>query len=164
MFLQDFQILILIDKCELSLILSILSRAICKRFILQRCHQFVLKIDLKMEVTCKNYGKYKINSCYKSFVIDPNEDKMLADGLSRFCEDIRLDPASFEVLLICWKFKAAIQCEFTRKEFTDGMTELWYVRPGFLNNFLLWSHKVSGHIIIYLIFPDIHRFLSVFIC
>jgi len=55
---------------------------------------------------------------------DPHEDKMLANGLSKFCEDIDLDPASFEILLICWKFKAAVQCEFTRKEFTDGMLEL----------------------------------------
>ena len=55
---------------------------------------------------------------------DPNEDKMLAQGLSKFCEDIDLDPASFEILLICWKFKAAVQCEFTRKEFVDGMMEL----------------------------------------
>lgn len=49
---------------------------------------------------------------------------MLAQGLSKFCEDIDLDPASFEILLICWKFKAAVQCEFTRKEFVDGMMEL----------------------------------------
>lgn len=49
---------------------------------------------------------------------------MLVNGLAQFCEDIRLDPASFEVLLICWKFKTAVQCEFTRKEFTEGMTEL----------------------------------------
>lgn len=60
------------------------------------------------------YEKYK----------DPHEDKMLANGLTKFCEDIALDPASFEILLICWKFKAAVQCEFTRKEFCDGMLEL----------------------------------------
>ena len=56
-------------------------------------------------------------------MLDPHEDKMLVDGLTRFCEDIRLDAASFEVLLICWKFKAAIQCEFSRKEFMDGMID-----------------------------------------
>ena len=56
--------------------------------------------------------------------IDPNEDKILVEGISRFCDDLRLDPASFDVLLICWKFKAAVQCEFTRKEFMDGMLDL----------------------------------------
>ena len=45
----------------------------------------------------------------------------------KFCEDLRLNPESFEVLVICWKFKAAVQCEFTRKEFIDGMTELGLV-------------------------------------
>jgi len=54
---------------------------------------------------------------------------MLVNGLAKFCDDIELDAASFEVLLICWKFKAAVQCEFTRKEFTDGMMELGYNTP-----------------------------------
>ena len=61
------------------------------------------------------------------FILDPHEDKILVEGISRFCDDLRLDPASFEVLLICWKFKAAVQCEFTRKEFVDGMLEFGYV-------------------------------------
>ena len=52
------------------------------------------------------------------------EDKMLAEGVSRFCEDAGLDPTSLTVLLIAWKFKAATQCEFSRKEFVDGMSSL----------------------------------------
>lgn len=51
----------------------------------------------------------------------------MADGVGRFCEDLNLDPISIKVLLIAWKFKAATQCEFSRKEFTDGMTEIGYV-------------------------------------
>lgn len=59
------------------------------------------------------------------FISDPQEDdKILAEGVAKFCEDLNLDPASRPVLIIAWKFKAATQCEFTRKEFTDGMTEL----------------------------------------
>ena len=53
-----------------------------------------------------------------------DEDKMLADGVSRFCEDANLDPTSLTVLIIAWKFKAATQCEFSRKEFVEGMAEL----------------------------------------
>lgn len=49
---------------------------------------------------------------------------MLATGISRFCEDIGLDPTSSTVLILAWKFKAATQCEFTRAEFVGGMTEL----------------------------------------
>lgn len=71
----------------------------------------------------RSSDKKKIIHLFEKYK-DPNEDKMLAQGLSKFCEDIDLDPASFEILLICWKFKAAVQCEFTRKEFVDGMVEL----------------------------------------
>ena len=59
------------------------------------------------------------------FTLDPtDDDKIMAEGIGRFCEDLKLDPANLRVLLIAWKFKAATQCEFTRKEFTDGMLEL----------------------------------------
>ncbi len=49
---------------------------------------------------------------------------MLAEGVSRFCEDANLDPTGLTVLIVAWKFKAATQCEFTRKEFVEGMTDL----------------------------------------
>ena len=56
---------------------------------------------------------------------DPSDDdKILAEGIGRFCEDLKLDPTSLKVLIIAWKFKATTQCEFTRKEFTEGMIEL----------------------------------------
>lgn len=62
----------------------------------------------------KLYGRYK----------DPHEDdKILAEGVARFCEDLKLDPASRTILVLAWKFRAATQCEFTKKEFIDGMTE-----------------------------------------
>ena len=52
------------------------------------------------------------------------EDKMLAQGITSFCNDLGVDPASLNVLVIAWVFKAATQCEFTRGEFVQGMTEL----------------------------------------
>ena len=64
-------------------------------------------------------------ACLMSRCVDSvDEDKMLATGISRFCEDIGLDPTSSTVLILAWKFKAATQCEFTRAEFVGGMTEL----------------------------------------
>ncbi|XP_048656540.1 DCN1-like protein 2 isoform X8 [Marmota marmota marmota] len=61
------------------------------------------------------YGRYK----------DPQDgDRIGIDGIQQFCDDLRLDPTSISVLVIAWKFRAATQCEFTRKEFMDGMTEL----------------------------------------
>ena len=44
--------------------------------------------------------------------------------MSRFCEDTGLDPFSITVLILAWKFRAATQCEFTRKEFVEGMIDL----------------------------------------
>lgn len=57
--------------------------------------------------------------------IDPqDENKIGIDGIQQFCDDLSLDPASITVLVVAWKFRAATQCEFTKKEFLDGMTEL----------------------------------------
>ena len=49
---------------------------------------------------------------------------MLAEGVSRFCDDAQLDPTSITVLIVAWKFQAATQCEFSRSEFVQGMTRL----------------------------------------
>ena len=66
-----------------------------------------------------------LHNCVVCLILDSaDEDKMLATGISRFCEDIGLDPTSSTVLVLAWKFKAATQCEFTRAEFVGGMTEL----------------------------------------
>ena len=63
--------------------------------------------------------------CTCIIIVDSvEEDKMLAEGVSRFCDDANLDPTSLTVLILAWKFKAATQCEFSRKEFVEGMAEL----------------------------------------
>ncbi|KAM9831611.1 DCN1-like protein 3 [Neosynchiropus ocellatus] len=54
--------------------------------------------------------------CYK----DDQEDAILEEGMERFCNDLRVDPAEFRVLVLAWKFQAATMCKFTRKEFVDG--------------------------------------------
>ena len=56
---------------------------------------------------------------------DPSEpDKMTAEGIMKFLDDLSLSPESKLVLIIAWKFRAATQCEFTRDEFMSGMTEV----------------------------------------
>lgn len=56
---------------------------------------------------------------------DPqDENKIGIDGIQQFCDDLTLDPASMSILVVAWKFRAATQCEFSRKEFLDGMSEL----------------------------------------
>ena len=77
-----------------------------------------------LAVALLNNMKSPILSSLRFYFTDHNEDKMLVDGLTRFCDDLKLDPVSFEVLLICWKFKASVQGEFLRKEFVDGMCDI----------------------------------------
>lgn len=58
-------------------------------------------------------------------LVDPqDENKIGIDGIQQFCDDLSLDPTSITVLVVAWKFRAATQCEFSKKEFMDGMTEL----------------------------------------
>lgn len=59
------------------------------------------------------------------FPSDPqDENKIGIDGIQQFCDDLMLDPASVSILVVAWKFRAATQCVFSRKEFLDGMAEL----------------------------------------
>ncbi|KZC09590.1 DCN1-like protein 1 [Dufourea novaeangliae] len=56
---------------------------------------------------------------------DPNEpDKITADGIMKFLDDLGLSPESKLVLIIAWKFRAETQCEFTKDEFMNGMMDL----------------------------------------
>jgi DCN1-like protein 1/2 len=68
--------------------------------------------------------KRKLNQLFDRYKDSSEDDKILAEGVGRFCEDLRLDPTSRAVLIVAWKFRAATQCEFTRKEFVDGMSDL----------------------------------------
>jgi DCN1-like protein 1/2 len=71
--------------------------------------------------------KKKINSLFEQYRDSVEEDKMLAHGICKFCEDVCVDPASLKVLILAWTCRAAVQCEFTRAEFVRGMTELGWV-------------------------------------
>lgn len=65
---------------------------------------------------------------------DPqDENKIGIDGIQKFCDDLALDPASISILVVAWKFRAATQCEFSKKEFIEGMVDLgWDVLQIFL--------------------------------
>ncbi|XP_038051110.1 DCN1-like protein 1 [Patiria miniata] len=68
--------------------------------------------------------KKALDKLYNNYKDPHDEDKILAEGVAKFCDDLKLDPTSRTVLVIAWKFKAATQCEFTKREFIDGMTYL----------------------------------------
>uniref|UniRef100_A0A8C5M4W4 DCN1-like protein n=1 Tax=Leptobrachium leishanense TaxID=445787 RepID=A0A8C5M4W4_9ANUR len=72
----------------------------------------------------KSTDKKKLEQLYNRYKDPQDENKIGIDGIQLFCDDLHLDPASTSVLVIAWKFRAATQCEFSKKEFVDGMTEL----------------------------------------
>ncbi|XP_059490491.1 DCN1-like protein 1 [Neocloeon triangulifer] len=80
------------------------------------------------EYYCKepkiNTDRRKIEQIFL-FYRDPAEpDKITAEGVERFLNDLCLSPDSIKVLIIAWKCKAAVQCEFTREEFVTGLSDL----------------------------------------
>jgi len=63
----------------------------------------------------KLYEKYK----------DPNDPgKIGVEGVEKLCQDLELDPTSITVLVLAWKLRAAVQCEFSQKEFCEGLERL----------------------------------------
>lgn len=91
--------------------------------------------DWKLDQACDNYFQQphlyyrdldpkKIEQLYQRYK-DPTEaDKITSDGICRFLDDLRLSPESKLVLIIAWKFRAETQCEFSRQEFINGMSDL----------------------------------------
>lgn len=71
--------------------------------------------SFSMESTIEDFfQKYK----------DKDEDVILAEGIEHFCEDLRVDPTEFVVLVLAWKFGADEMCTFTHREFVDGCNKL----------------------------------------
>ncbi|XP_071455530.1 DCN1-like protein 1 isoform X3 [Hetaerina americana] len=68
--------------------------------------------------------KKKLEHLYSRYKDLAEPDKITADGIMRFLDDLNLSPESKLVLIIAWKFRAGAQCEFTREEFMSGMTDL----------------------------------------
>lgn len=70
-----------------------------------------------------------ILNLYFTFIIliildqaEPN--KINVEGVMRLLEELILPPDSILVLIIAWKCQAAVQCEFTKQEFLNGMTKM----------------------------------------
>lgn len=64
-----------------------------------------------------------VEELYKRYK-DPYQDMIMAEGISRFCTDLEVDPQDIVMLVISWHMKAATMCEFSKKEFFDGLKSL----------------------------------------
>ncbi|XP_059408298.1 DCN1-like protein 2b isoform X3 [Carassius carassius] len=78
----------------------------------------------------------KLDQLYNRYKDPQDENKIGIDGVQQFCDDLMLDPSSVSILIVAWKFRAATQCEFSRKEFLDGMSELGCDSPEKLKSLL----------------------------
>ncbi|XP_020491522.3 DCN1-like protein 2b isoform X1 [Labrus bergylta] len=78
----------------------------------------------------------KLEQLYNRYKDPQDENKIGIDGIQQFCDDLTLDPASMSILVVAWKFRAATQCEFSKKEFVDGMAELGCDSPEKLKSML----------------------------
>lgn len=97
------------------------------------CHDW--KLDVAVDNYFQNPDKYnessrttvdrkRLEALWQRYKDPHEEEKMTVDGVMKFLEDLNLNPESRTVLVIAWRFKAATQCEFTKDEFFNGMTEL----------------------------------------
>lgn len=66
----------------------------------------------------------KLDQLFTKYKDQQENDKITVDGVMKFLEDLNLSPESILVLIIAWKCKAAVQCEFSKEEFTTGLMEL----------------------------------------
>lgn len=93
------------------------------------------KLDLASDNYFQNPDAYKDNikasvdrkkleQLFNKYRDQQENDKITVDGVMKFLEDLNLSPESILVLIIAWKCKAAVQCEFTKEEFMTGVIEL----------------------------------------
>jgi DCN1-like protein 1/2 len=95
--------------------------------------------DWKLDVAVDNYFQFpdrynrepkpvldrrKIEQLFNRYRDPHEEDKITAEGMMRFLDDLGLNPESRTVLILAWKFGAATQCVFTKDEFVNGLMEL----------------------------------------
>ncbi|XP_036213988.1 DCN1-like protein 1 [Bactrocera oleae] len=91
--------------------------------------------DWKLELASDNYfqnpeyyyrelDRKRIEQLFLRYRDPCEPQKITADGVIRFLDDLALSPESKLVLIIAWKFRAEVQCEFKHDEFVNGMADL----------------------------------------
>lgn len=55
---------------------------------------------------------------------DDNHDKIMAEGIISFCEDLGVSPEDVVMFVICWYMDAKTMGEFTQEEFEGGIEDM----------------------------------------
>jgi hypothetical protein len=56
--------------------------------------------------------------------LDNSEARIGPNGMMRLLNDLGIDPASVNALILAWKMNAKVQCEFSLEEFRSGLREM----------------------------------------
>lgn len=78
------------------------------------------------KTTATSAERKRVDTLFNKYK-DPSVDggkKITADGVLRLLDDLKLNPEDIKVLILAFKCKAEVQCEFTRDEFATGMAEV----------------------------------------
>jgi len=67
-------------------------------------------------------SKKKIIELYEKYA--QGNDLMGPEEVTKFCEDLEVDPEDVSVLIMSWYFKAETMCYFKRDEFVQGLVAL----------------------------------------
>ena len=78
-----------------------------------------------------NMDARKLDQFFAKYANDPKDlsqnvetGRIGPHGMLRFLDDLGIEPTSRGALLLAWKLKAERQCEFSQKEFRDGMADI----------------------------------------
>lgn len=55
---------------------------------------------------------------------DEDDDLIGVEGISQLCSDLGVEPDDIVVLVLSWRFNAQTMCEYSQKEFEEGMASL----------------------------------------
>lgn len=71
----------------------------------------------------RDFSENKANALFDMYK-EPDCDCILAEGVEKFCEDLKVRPDEFIVLVLAWKLNAETMCLFTREQFVTGCQSL----------------------------------------
>lgn len=89
----------------------------------QNAHYFMSRQPTR-QIPKNGYGKEMFTKYANHPRDDVGADRIGPNGIMELLNDLRMEATDRKVLILAWQFKAETQCEFSREEWTNGMTQL----------------------------------------
>ncbi|XP_011095740.1 DCN1-like protein 1 isoform X2 [Sesamum indicum] len=87
----------------------------------EACDVLFANPRLRMPKSLERQKKY--DAVYETYQ-DDSVDLILADGITRLCDNIQVDPQDIVMLVLAWHMKASTMCQFSKQELVDGFESL----------------------------------------